>query len=122
VSGDLPSDFGFPIVCHPHEPETIYVVPIKSDTEHYPPDGRLRVYRSRTGGGSWEALTEGLPQSGCFQNILRDAMSVDELDACGVYFGTTGGELYASRDEGESWSAIAEHLPRILSVEARVVP
>ena len=122
VSDDLPTDFGFPIAVHAHEPETIYVVPIKSDSEHYPPDGALRVFRSRTGGGDWEALTEGLPQEGCYQNVLRDAMSVDTFDRCGLYFGTTGGALFASSDEGDHWSAVADHLPRILSVEAQVIP
>jgi len=87
VSGNLPSDFGFPIDVHPHEPETIYVVPIKSDSEHVPPDGKLRVYRSRTGGNEWEALTNGLPQSNCYVNILRDAMAVDSLESPGIYFG-----------------------------------
>ena len=98
VSGNLPTDFGFPIDVHAHEPETIYVVPIKSDSEHYPPDGKLRVYRSRTGGNEWEALTNGLPQANCYVNVLRDAMAVDSLDPCGVYFGTTGGQVYASAD------------------------
>src|SRR6202012_801514 len=82
VSGDLPTDFGFPIDVHAHEPETVYVVPIKSDGEHYPPEGKLRVYRSRSGGNEWEALTNGLPQSDCYVNILRDAMCVDSLDKC----------------------------------------
>ena len=95
VSGNLPTDFGFVIDVHAHEPETIYVVPIKSDSEHYPPEGKLRVYRSRTGGNEWEALTNGLPQSNCYVNVLRDAMAVDSLDSCGVYFGTTGGQVYA---------------------------
>ncbi len=122
VSGDLPSDFGFPVGVHPHEPETIYVIPIKSDLEHYPPEGKLRVYRSRTGGGDWEALTRGLPQSGCYQNVLRDALSLDTLDPCGVYFGTTGGHVYASVDDGDSWRALATHLPRIQSIEVQVVP
>lgn len=122
VSGDLPTDFGFPIAVHAHEPETIYVVPIKSDAEHYPPDGKLRVYRSRSGGGDWEALTAGLPQEGCYQNVLRDAMSVDDLDACGIYFGTTGGSVFASANEGDTWQAVATHLPRVLSVEVQVVP
>jgi hypothetical protein len=93
VSGNLPTDFGFPIDVHAHEPDTVYVVPIKSDSEHYPPDGRLRVYRSRTGGDEWEALTTGLPQRNCYVNVLRDAMAVDSLDSCGVYFGTTGGQV-----------------------------
>jgi photosystem II stability/assembly factor-like uncharacterized protein len=122
VSGNLPSDFGFPIAVHAHEPETIYVVPIKSDSEHYPPEGKLRVYRSRTGGNEWEALTEGLPQSNCYVNILRSAMTVDTLDPCGVYFGTTGGQVYASADSGDSWQPIVRDLPPVLSVEVQTLP
>ncbi len=122
VSGNLPSDFGFPIGVHAHEPETIYVVPILSDSQHFPPDGKLRVYRSRTGGNEWEALTRGLPQEDCYVNILRDAMAVDSLDSCGIYFGTTGGQLYGSSDSGDTWMAIAEHLPTILSVEVQTLP
>ncbi len=122
VSGDLPTDFGFPIDVHAHEPETIYVVPIKSDSEHFPPDGKLRVYRSRTGGGTWEALTKGLPQSDCYVNVLRDAMAVDRLDPCGIYFGTTGGQVYASADGGDSWDAIVRDLPAVLSVEVQTLP
>lgn len=121
VSGNLPSDFGFPIEVHAHEPETIYVVPIKSDSEHYPPDGKLRVYRSRTGGQEWEALTKGLPQKNCYVNVLRDAMAVDQLDSCGVYFGTTGGQVYCSPDSGDSWHAIARDLPAVLSVEVQAL-
>jgi len=121
VSGNLPTDFGFVIDVHAHEPETIYVVPIKSDSEHYPMDGKLRVYRSRSGGTEWEALTNGLPQHDCYVNVLRDAMSIDALDRCGVYFGTTGGQVYASADAGESWKAIAEHLPAVLSVEVQTL-
>jgi photosystem II stability/assembly factor-like uncharacterized protein len=122
VSGNLPTDFGFVIDVHAHEPETVYVVPIKSDAEHYPPDGRLRVYRSRTGGEEWEALTTGLPQKDCYVNVLRDAMSVDTLDPCGVYFGTTGGQVYASADGGDNWSPIVRDLPAVLSVEAQALP
>jgi photosystem II stability/assembly factor-like uncharacterized protein len=122
VSGNLPSDFGFPIDVHAHEPETIYVVPIKSDSEHYPPDGKLRVYRSRTGGNEWEALTNGLPQSDCYVNVLRDAMAVDSLDKCGIYFGTTGGQVYASADAGDTWNPIVRDLPAVLSVEAQTLP
>jgi photosystem II stability/assembly factor-like uncharacterized protein len=122
VSGDLPSDFGFPIDVHAHEPETIYVVPIKSDSEHFPPDGRLRVYRSRSGGNDWEALTNGLPQSDCYVNVLRDAMAVDTLDECGIYFGTTGGQVYASADAGDSWAPIVRDLPPVLSVEVQTLP
>jgi photosystem II stability/assembly factor-like uncharacterized protein len=121
VSGNLPTDFGFPIDVHAHEPETIYVVPIKSDMEHIPLDGKLRVYRSRTGGNEWEALTKGLPQRDCYVNVLRDAMAVDSLDPCGVYFGTTGGQVYASPDAGDSWEAIVQHLPPVLSVEVQTL-
>jgi photosystem II stability/assembly factor-like uncharacterized protein len=122
ISGNLPTDFGFTLDVHAHEPETIYVVPIKSDSEHYPLDGKLRVYRSRTGGNEWEALTKGLPQSDCYVNVLRDAMAVDSLDKCGVYFGTTGGQVYASADAGDSWAPIVRDLPAVLSVEVQVLP
>jgi photosystem II stability/assembly factor-like uncharacterized protein len=122
VSGNLPTDFGFVIDVHAHEPETIYVVPIKSDSEHYPPDGKLRVYRSKSGGNEWEALTKGLPQSDCYVNVLRDAMAVDSLDKCGVYFGTTGGQVYASADAGDSWMPIVRDLPAVLSVEVQTLP
>jgi photosystem II stability/assembly factor-like uncharacterized protein len=121
VSGNLPTDFGFVIDVHAHEPETIYVVPIKSDGEHFPLEGKLRVYRSRTGGNQWEELSKGLPDKDCYVNVLRDAMSVDSLDKCGVYFGTTGGQVYASADAGDTWSAIAEHLPAVLSVEVQTL-
>jgi BNR/Asp-box repeat len=121
VSGNLPTDFGFPIEVHAHEPETIYVVPITSDAHHFPPDGKLRVYRSRSGGNEWEALTNGLPQQDCYVNVLRDAMAVDSLDSCGVYFGTTGGQVYASNDSGDSWSAIVHDLPSVLSVEVQTL-
>ncbi len=122
VSGNLPSDFGFVIDVHAHEPETVYVIPILSDSEHYPPEGKLRVYRSRTGGTSWEALTDGLPQSNCYVDVLRDAMAVDSLDSCGISFGTTGGQVYASSDSGDTWKAVAEHLPRVSSVEVQTIP
>jgi len=122
ISGNLPSDFGFVIDVHAHEPDTIYVVPIKSDSEHFPPDGKLRVYRSRSGGGEWEALTRGLPQRDCYVNVLRDAMAVDRLDPCGVYFGTTGGQVYGSADAGDSWTAIVRDLPPVLSVEVQALP
>ena len=122
ISGDLPSDFGFPIEVHAHEPDTVYVVPITSDSHHYPPDGRLRVYRSRTGGGDWEPLTRGLPQENCYVNVLRDAMSIDRLDECGVYVGTSGGQVYGSADSGDSWTAIVRDLPPVLSVEAQTLP
>jgi len=121
VSGNLPTDFGFVIDVHAHEPETIYVVPIKSDGEHVPPEGKLRVYRSRTGGNEWEPLTKGLPQRDCYVNVLRDAMAVDSLDKCGVYFGTTGGQVFASADAGDNWKPIAQYLPAVLSVEVQTL-
>lgn len=121
VSGNLPSDFGFPIAVHAHEPETVYVIPIKSDSEHYPPEGKLRVYRSRGGGNEWEALTNGLPQENCFVNVLRDAMAIDTLDDCGIYFGTTGGQIYCSPDSGDNWVTVAANLPAVLSVEVQTL-
>jgi hypothetical protein len=121
ISGNLPSDFGFPIAVHAHEPDTVYVVPIKSDSEHYPPEGKLRVYRSKKGGDEWEALTQGLPQENCYVNVLRDAMAVDTLPSCGIYFGTTGGQVYCSPDGGDHWAAIARDLPPVLSVEVQTL-
>ncbi|TAK09565.1 MAG: exo-alpha-sialidase [Candidatus Manganitrophaceae bacterium] len=121
ISGNLPTDFGFVVDVHAHEPNTIYVVPIKSDSEHFPPEGKLRVYRSRTGGNEWEALTKGLPQRDCYVDILRDAMAVDSLDDCGIYFGTTGGQVYASPNGGNSWKAIVHDLPAVLSVEVQTL-
>jgi BNR/Asp-box repeat len=121
VSGNLPTDFGFAIDVHAHEPETIYVVPIKSDSEHYVHEGKLRVFRSRTGGNQWEPLTKGLPQKDCYVNVLRDAMAVDSLDECGIYFGTSGGQVYASADAGDSWNAIVRDLPAVLSVEVQTL-
>ena len=122
VSGNLPTDFGFVIDVHAHEPDTIYVVPIKSDSEHFPLDGKLQVYRSKTGGETWEPLTKGLPQKDCYVNVLRDAMAVDSLDKCGIYFGTTGGQVYGSADAGDSWSPIVSNLPAVLSVEVQTLP
>jgi len=121
VSGNLPTDFGFVIDVHAHEPETIYVVPIKSDSEHFPLDGKLRVYRSKSGGNEWEPLTKGLPQENCYVDVLREAMAVDSLDSCGVYFGTTGGQVYASADAGDTWAPIVRDLPAVLSVEVQTL-
>jgi photosystem II stability/assembly factor-like uncharacterized protein len=122
ISGNLPTDFGFAIDVHAHEPDTVYVVPITSDSHHFPLDGRLQVWRSRTGGDDWEPLTRGLPQQDCYVNVLRDAMAVDSLDSCGIYFGTTGGQVYASSDAGDSWEAIARDLPAVMSVEVQTLP
>jgi len=122
ISGNLPSDFGFPIEIHAHEPDTVYVVPITSDREHFPPEGKLRVYRSRTGGNEWAPLTSGLPQRNCYVNVLRDAMAADSLDECGIYFGTTGGQVYCSSDAGDHWAPIVYDLPAVLSVEVQTIP
>jgi hypothetical protein len=121
VSGNLPTDFGFAIDVHAHQPETVYVVPIKSDGEHYVHEGKLRVYRSRTGGNEWEPLTKGLPQKDCYVDVLRDAMAVDTLDDCGIYFGTTGGQVYVSPNAGDSWQPIVHDLPAVLSVEVQTI-
>ena len=122
VSGNLPTDFGFAIDVNSNEPETVYVVPIKSDSEHFVHDAKLRVFRSKSGGNEWEPLTKGLPQENCYVNVLRDAMAVDKMDSCGVYFGTTGGQVYASNDAGDSWNAIVHDLPAVLSVETQTLP
>ncbi|SFJ70186.1 WD40/YVTN/BNR-like repeat-containing protein [Amycolatopsis sacchari] len=122
ISGNLPTDFGFAIDVHAHDPDTVYVVPIKSDSEHFPPDGKLRVYRSRSGGDEWEPLSAGLPQEHCYVNVLRDAMAVDRLEDCGIYFGTTGGQVYASADAGDTWAPIVRDLPAVLSVEVQTLP
>jgi photosystem II stability/assembly factor-like uncharacterized protein len=121
ISGDLPTDFGFVVDVHANEPDTVYVIPITSDSHHFVPDGKLRVYRSRTGGNEWEALTKGLPQKDCYVNVLRDAMAVDSLDPCGVYFGTSGGQVYASANAGDSWAPIVRDLPAVLSVEVQTL-
>jgi BNR/Asp-box repeat len=122
ISGNLPSDFGFPITVHAHEPNTVYVIPIKSDSEHFPPEGKLRVYRSRAGGDEWEALTKGLPQEDCYVNVLRSALATDTLDECGIYFGTTGGQVYHSSDAGDTWAPIVSDLPAVYSVEVQTLP
>jgi len=122
VSGNLPTDFGFPIEVHTHEPNTVYVVPITSDSLHFPPEGKLRVYRSRSGGNEWEPLTKGLPQRDCYVNVLRDATAVDALDPCGVYFGTSGGQVYASANSGDSWEPIVRDLPPVVAVEVQTLP
>src|SRR5207245_1588997 len=121
VSGNLPTDFGFPIDVHAHEPDTVYVVPVQGDGGRFPPEGKLRVYRSKTGGNEWEPLTHGLPQKDCYVNVLREAMDVDTLDTCGVYFGTTGGQVYCSADAGDSWNAIVHDLPAVVSVEVQTL-
>jgi hypothetical protein len=120
VKGNLPTDFGFPIDVHAHEPNTVYVVPM-DPMIRVPPEGKLCVWRTKAGGNEWESLTKGLPQKDCYVNVLRDAMAVDSLDKCGVYFGTTGGQVYASADAGENWAPIVRDLPAVLSVEVQTL-
>jgi hypothetical protein len=120
VNGNLPTDFGFPIDVHTHEANTVFAVPMDPNMR-VPPEGKLRVYRSRTGGNEWESLTRGLPQENCYVNVLRDAMAVDSLDPCGIYFGTTGGQVYGSADGGDNWTPIVRDLPYVLSVEVQTL-
>ncbi|HLN92317.1 MAG TPA: exo-alpha-sialidase [Thermoanaerobaculia bacterium] len=118
ASKGVPSDFGFPMAMHPRDTDTVYIVPLQADQFRCPPEGKLRVYRTRDGARSWKPLTRGLPQKDCYDTVLRDAMAVDEEDPAGVYFGTRNGWLYGSRDEGQSWSAIEESLPPVTCVRA----
>jgi photosystem II stability/assembly factor-like uncharacterized protein len=120
ITAGLPSDFGFPLAIHPREPETIFVIPLKGAEFRCPPDGKLRVYRSRDGGRRWETLTRGLPQENAFIGIYRESMAVDSLAPVGVYFGTNTGKLFHSDDEGDSWRVLADNLPPIYSVFATV--
>ncbi len=122
ISGNLPTDFGFVVGVNSNDKDTVYVIPIKSDSEHYPLEGKLTVYRSKVGGNEWEPLTKGLPQKDCYVNVLRDALAIDDLDSCGIYFGTTGGHVFVSSDSGDSWMPIAENLPSVLSVEVQTLP
>jgi BNR/Asp-box repeat len=119
IADGLPSDFGFPIVAHPSEPDTVYVFPLVADSNRIPVDARFRVYRSRDAGKTWEALTEGLPTEPAYAPVLRDAMSADQRS--GLYVGTRDGCVYASADSGDTWSEVARHLPDVLSVRAAVV-
>ncbi len=121
IARGVPSDFGFTMVMHPHDPDCVYILPVESDEFRCTPEGKLRVYRTRNAGGSWEALERGLPQSGAYETVLRDAMSPDTLDPAGLYFGTRSGKLYGSKDEGKSWKKIVEGLPQIVCVKAAVI-
>src|SRR5215475_2310697 len=121
IGDGVPSDFGFALLMHPRKPDWVYVVPVESDEFRCACDGRLRVYRTRSAGNSWEGLARGLPQKGAYETVLRDALSTDGLDPLGIYFGTRSGQLFASRDEGRSWEKIAEGFPSILCVHSRVV-
>jgi hypothetical protein len=121
IADGLPSDFGFPIVAHPHRAEVVYNFPLTADSMRFPPEHRCRVFRSADAGSTWEALTEGLPDGPFYPAVLRDAMCADDADPAGIYFGTRSGEVYASRDEGDSWTQVGAHLPDILCVRAAQV-
>lgn len=121
IANGVPSDFGFAMAIHPHDPDTVFIVPLESDQFRCTPEGRLRVYRTRNAGASWEALTRGLPQRGAFETVLRDALTTDSLDPAGVYFGTRSGKLFGSRDGGASWRLLADGLPPVVCVKAAVV-
>ncbi|HUP46142.1 MAG TPA: exo-alpha-sialidase [Thermoanaerobaculia bacterium] len=121
IANGVPSDFGFALAAHPADPDSAWIVPLESDEFRCTPEGKLRVYRTRDGGGKWEPMTEGLPQEGAFETVLRDAMSVDALNPAGVYFGTRSGKLFASADEGKLWTTLADGLPPVVAVKAAVV-
>lgn len=121
ITHGLPSDFGFAMATHPHDPDCVYIVPMESDEFRCAPEGRLRVYRTENAGDSWEPLTRGLPQQNAYETVLRDAMVTDSLDPVGVYFGTRSGKLFASRDAGKTWKELLNGLPQIVSVCATVV-
>lgn len=120
IADGLPSDFGFPMVVHPHRPDVIYNFPLVADAMRFPPDGRCRVYRSEDAGKSWDALGSGLPD-GYWAGVMRDAMCADDADPAGIYFGSRTGDVYGSRDEGESWQLVTSHLPDVLCVRAALV-
>jgi photosystem II stability/assembly factor-like uncharacterized protein len=121
IANGVPSDYGFAMAVHPHNPDCVYIVPIESDEFRCTPEGCLRVYRTRNAGKSWEPLARGLPQKGAYETVLRDGMTTDSLDPAGVYFGTRSGQLYGSADEGKTWTRILEGLPPIVCVKAAVI-
>src|SRR5262249_45752788 len=121
IANGVPSDFGFAMAMHPHDPEVVYIVPLESDEFRCMPEGKLRVYRTRDAGASWEPLTRGLPQQDALETVLRDAMSTDTMNPAGVYFGTRNGKLYGSSNGGASWTLLHDALPPIVSVRAVVV-
>jgi hypothetical protein len=117
IARGVPSDFGFAMAMHPHDPDTVYTLPLESDEFRCVPEARLRVYRTRNAGGSWEPLFRGLPQKNAFEAVLRDSMAMDALQPAGIYFGTRSGKLYGSRNEGASWELLADTLPPIVCVK-----
>ncbi len=118
IANGVPSDFGFAMTIKPDDPDTAWIVPLESDEFRCTPEGKLRVYRTRDGGATWEPLANGLPQRDAYETVLRDGMAVDPLAPAGVYFGTRSGKLFASADEGQLWTAIADGLPAVVSVKA----
>jgi photosystem II stability/assembly factor-like uncharacterized protein len=120
IANGVPSDFGFAMQMHPHDPETVYIVPLESDQFRCVPEAKLRVYRTRDGGGSWEPLSKGLPQKDAYETVLRDALTADTLKPAGIFMGTRSGKLFGSADDGESWQEIADGLPSIACVKAAV--
>ena len=121
IAHGVPSDFGFAMQMHPHDPDTVYIVPMESDGFRCCPEAKLRVYRTRDAGKSWKPLTKGLPQKGAYETVLRDALSADTLESAGIYFGTRSGKVYGSANDGESWKEIADGLPAVVCVKAAVV-
>jgi hypothetical protein len=121
IANGVPSDFGFAMAVHPRDPDTVYIVPLESDAFRCVPEAKLRVYRTRDGGGSWQPLTEGLPQEEAYETVLRDALDTDSADPVGVYFGTRRGKVYASADDGDSWALVHEGLPPVVCVKVAVV-
>jgi hypothetical protein len=121
VANGVPSDFGFAMAMHPHDPDTVYIVPLESDGFRCTPEAKLRVYRTRDAGASWKPLSKGLPQKGAYETVLRDALDADAADPAGIYFGTRSGKVFASADEGEAWALVAEGLPPVLAVKAAVI-
>jgi photosystem II stability/assembly factor-like uncharacterized protein len=121
IANGVPSDFGFAMEMHPHEPDTAYIVPLESDEFRCCPEGKLRVYRTNDAGASWEALSDGLPQANAYETVLRDALATDTFEPAGVYFGTRSGKVFASSNDGESWREIADGLPQVVCVKAAVL-
>jgi len=121
ITAGLPSDFGFPLALHPRESETLFVLPLKGADFRCPPEGKLRVFRSRNGGKSWEPLSKGLPQENAFVGVYREAMASDYMNAAGIYFGTNTGKIFASDDEGDTWRVLADNLPPVYSISTAVV-
>ncbi len=121
IANGVPSDFGFCMVIHPHDPDTVYIVPIESDEYRCTPEGKMRVYRTQNAGESWEPLVRGLPQKNALETVLRDSLATDTCDSAGIYVGTRSGKVYGSSDEGKSWQVIIEGLPPVVCVRAAVV-